>query len=369
MLSQGPYRTIAVLLAVKHDVSDAQGLKRRRRGRLSDRGWIVAAAIIVGVELATATAVWALTGYSGLPSVGFHVIFVSAFGFLSLGVLFIVGLAKLMWQRADRPTYRLASAAWALRWRALATFAGLQILALHFVAFNWAKAMLPLVVPFWLDKSLASFDAALFGEQAWSWAHAVAGPFTDPIRWLYMLWLPVQLIAAALVLHVRPSTKKTEVATAYFMTWLIGGVLSYPLSSAGPLFYERLGLGGEFNALLFQDYLGNVRQVADYLWSSHVHRDVGLGVGISAMPSMHVAIATWIMIAAHAFARPLLGASVIFFAAIFFGSFLLGWHYFLDAPGGVACACVGWLVAKRVARASSSSRPPSSLVPADSKKA
>ena len=336
---------------------------------MSDRGWIVAAALVVGLELAAATAIWALTGYSGLPSAGFHVAFVSAFGFLSLAALFVCAFAKLMWQGADRPTYRLASAAWALRWRALATFAGLQILALHFVAFNWTKAMLPMVVPFWLDRPLAAFDAALFGQQAWSWAHAAAGPFVSPVRWLYMLWLPIQLIAAALVLHVRPSTKKTEVTTAYFTTWLIGGALSYPLSSAGPLFYGRLELGDEFVSLLAQEYLANVRQVADYLWFSHVHRDVGLGVGISAMPSMHVAIATWIMIAAHAFARPLLGASVIFFAAIFFGSFLLGWHYFLDAPGGVACACVGWLVAKRVARASSSSRPPSSLVPADSKKA
>ena len=317
-------------------------------GRLSDRGWIVAGAIIVGLELAAAAVIWASTGYSGLPSVGFHVLFLSLFGLLSLAVLFTIALAKLMWQRADRPTYRLATAAWALRWRALATFAGLQLLALHFVAFNWTKAMLPLVVPFWLDRPLASFDAALFGQQAWSWALAAAGPFTGPIRLLYMLWLPVQLIAAALVLHVRPSARKTTVVTAYFLTWLIGGLLSYPLSSAGPLFYERLGLGDEFDGLLAQDYLANVRAVASYLWSSHVHRDVGLGVGISAMPSMHVAIATWIMIAAHAFARKLFGASVIFFAAIFTGSFLLGWHYFLDAPAGIACACLAWFAAKRV---------------------
>ena len=318
--------------------------------RFWDRSWLIPSSIVVCIELIGATTVWAYTGYSGVPSIGFHILFLSAFGLFSLIALFICALGRLMWQRADRPTCRLAISAWNLRWRAAATFAGLQLLALHFVAFNWSKAMLPLVVPFWLDRNLASFDAALFGQPAWSWALVTVGPFADPIRWLYTLWLPVQLIAAALVLHVRPSKKKTQVVLAYFLTWLIGGALSYPLSSAGPLFYERLGFDGEFQNLVSQPHLGNVRQVADYLWRSHVDRHVGLGVGISAMPSMHVAIASWIVIATKAFARKLLGASVIFLSAIFVGSFLLGWHYFLDAPAGVLCAWLGWSAAKLIAR-------------------
>ena len=317
---------------------------------MSDRSWLVPSALIVSFELFGAVVVWVLTGYSGVPSIGFHIVFLSAFGLFSMLALFLFALAKLMWQRADRPTYRLAISGWNLRWRGVATFAGLQLLALHFVAFNWSKAMLPLVVPFWLDRSLASFDAVLFGQPAWSWTLAVAGPFTDPIRWLYTSWLPVQLIAAALILHARPSLKKTEVVLAYFMIWLIGGILSYALSSAGPLFYGRLGLGDEFRSLLAQPHVGNVKLVAAYLWASHVDHHVGLGVGISAMPSMHVAVATWIVIAAYAFARKLLGAAIVFLCAIFIGSFLLGWHYFLDAPAGVLCAWLGWASAKMISR-------------------
>jgi hypothetical protein len=57
---------------------------------------------------------------------------------------------------------------------------------------------------------------------------------------------------------------------------------------------------------------------------------------------MHVALAVWIALAVrHWFGW-------IYAALVFHGSYLLGWHYFLDAPAGIAVTLAAYFFAGRV---------------------
>lgn len=324
----------------------------------SERCWLIPAALLVGGEFLAAFVLSAVTGYPGRPRVGFHVIGLLGLGLVSLFAIFLFALFRLMLAGADRPAHRLATGAWELRWRIVSALAGLQILAGHFIAYNWAKAMIPWAIPFWLDPPLARLDMLIFGEAAWSWALQVVGPLSAPIRWVYSLWLPIQLLAIAAVIAVKPSRTKALLILAYFCTWIIGGALSFPLSSAGPLFYQPLGFGDDFLALKSSPHMGGVSGLADYLWQNYQDSEARVGVGISAMPSLHVAIAAWMVLAARKLDR-LKWLAFAFFASIFVGSFLLGWHYFADAPAGIFCTWLGLVATKRLCDRRRDHRPPS----------
>ena len=66
-----------------------------------------------------------------------------------------------------------------------------------------------------------------------------------------------------------------------------------------------------------------------------VLRRLLLIVGLSSL-------AAWIAIALRHW------SGWIFAALVFYGSFLLGWHYFLDAPAGIAVTLIAYFLAGRV---------------------
>ena len=71
----------------------------------------------------------------------------------------------------------------------------------------------------------------------------------------------------------------------------------------------------------------------------------GIGSGISAMPSIHVASTAWMALslsAAWPKARALMWT---FWLVIFIGSFALGWHYLLDGVVGTLGAITCWMLA------------------------
>ena len=101
------------------------------------------------------------------------------------------------------------------------------------------------------------------------------------------------------------------------------------------IFYERLGLGYDFAGLP----MDAVAQTADYLWTAYAAGNVTIGGGISAFPSLHVAVAVWMALVV----RHWLGW--VFVALISIGAVMLGWHYFLESarrgPGDRHCLPMG----------------------------
>jgi membrane-associated phospholipid phosphatase len=111
------------------------------------------------------------------------------------------------------------------------------------------------------------------------------------------------------------------------------------MPSAGPIFYERIGLGERFAALPIQPW---VQVTADYLWGNYQSRGAQVGVGISAFPSLHVAGAAWIALTVSLYARRLSIVAWSYFAIILVGSVSLGWHYAVDGIAGVILALGAW---------------------------
>ncbi|MDG4882302.1 phosphatase PAP2 family protein [Mesorhizobium sp. WSM4884] len=221
------------------------------------------------------------------------------------------------------------------------------VFILLLAAYTTCKVNIPEIVPFYSDEALADLDELLHGQAPWQIAHAfdsdtlalVIGTTYSKI-W-FLEWFGMVFFAALCsnqLMHLR------YLAALALVTMVVGTLLATLFSSVGPIFYDEF-LGGD----RYAELLKVVRQhnqlalrYSHYLLASYKANMPALGSGISAMPSMHVAIATlnafylarlnrWLGVAGWAFA--------IF---ILFGSFYTGWHYAVDGYISMLVVAVIW---------------------------
>lgn len=211
----------------------------------------------------------------------------------------------------------------------------MTLAGINLIVFMWTKPLLNQHVPFWADPLLAHLDSVLFlGRDPWTLLDWLNSPLSGLIY--HPLWFIGMIAALLLSAAAPPSEEKSAVLLGYFTLWSVAAPLIHiALPAAGPIFYERMGYGARFAAI---DGGVSTRLVADYLWSLYSTRNFGAGSGISAMPSMHVTISTWTVLA-FGFAAPrwrwlaLTGWAVIFALSI-----ALGWHYAVDGIVGTLAA-------------------------------
>ena len=84
------------------------------------------------------------------------------------------------------------------------------------------------------------------------------------------------------------------------------------------------------------------------LWSIFSLKGAIAGAGISAMPSIHVAMATTLALLGWRLGRLWGIAYTLFAVAIFIGSIMLAFHYALDGIAGAAAAAAIWTAAGRM---------------------
>ena len=247
----------------------------------------------------------------------------------------LYGFVWMALHGVDRPLGASAAYVRANRGRLVAVAAIVLLAGMNMVAFMWIKPLLNYLVPFWADPLLAHWDRTLFlGHEPWealSWVKfPLAGLVYHPVWFVFM-------IAALLIAAAAPaSPQKSAVLLGYFVLWsLAGPVIHTLLPAAGPVFYERMGYGARFAGL---DGGAEATGVANYLWSIYARKSFGAGSGISAMPSMHVTISTWVVIVFHTFARRWLPVALAAWVLIVLLSIALGWHYALDGIVGAIAA-------------------------------
>ncbi|WP_395327509.1 phosphatase PAP2 family protein [Novosphingobium sp. BL-8H] len=209
---------------------------------------------------------------------------------------------------------------------------------LNLITFMWLKPLLNAYVPFRADSLLASMDKVMFlGNDPWTlltWANiAGAGLFYHPA------WFIAIIIALLTVKSAVPSPEKSALILTYFMLWtVVAPMVHCLLPAAGPLFYERLGYGHRFSGLVPGP---ETRAVFDWLWQCYSQGPQYEGNGISAMPSMHVAMSSWVLLVAWVQARRWFLPTLAFHVTICTLSIALGWHYAMDGLiGGIATALV-----------------------------
>ena len=217
-------------------------------------------------------------------------------------------------------------------------------------AFLPLKYAIPNEIGFWLDQPLATAERHLFGDDPWVLIERALGWATVPMDWLYGCWMPVQTLALFALILSRPSQEKTQALIAYSLAWfLLGVIAAVLLSSAGPIFYDRLYGGHDFqllDAMLRSRGGWFALTESDLMWASRSDSSPGIVAGISAVPSIHVAISLWIYLAARRLAPKAAPIAFAYFAVIWIGSVQLGWHYVTDGLAGAAGMLAVWHVSR-----------------------
>jgi hypothetical protein len=325
----------------------------------SDREWFVPVAAVVTIE----TLLWCAAFLAGDAARPMIVTYGSiALTFFTLALCFYV-VRLLVRERPERPIRRLIEAAAASKERILIAVIGSQVLAFGSAAFGSLKAGIPRATPFWLDHPLGAFEGRLFGGDAWAAFHALFGWAVPLFDKLYATFVGTHVLAVLALLAAGPSLLKSRALVSLALAWLVLGVAgAYALSSAGPIFFDRLYGGDQFAALttMLSREAPIATFTADALWAMHQSGAPRFGNGISAMPSMHVALTLWLALILNRTRFAPFGWA--YYALIWVGSVLLGWHWFVDGLVGSAGMLALWAIAPRLLFRSSA-RAESATVP------
>jgi hypothetical protein len=238
------------------------------------------------------------------------------------------------------------------RWPSV--IAGTALVGLGASLFLPLKYAIPKEIAFWLDPVLASAEGGLFGADPWLLLDRAIGWALIPVDRVYGFWLPVQSLALFSIVLEPPSQAKSRALIAYSLAWFVLGVAAAAIfSSAGPIFYDRVFGGGLFEPLretLRVSGAWVVLAESDAMWEALSSGRPGFVAGISAFPSLHVAISLWIFLAARTLAPRAAPIAFCYFIFVWIASVQLGWHYASDGLAGAAGMLAIWCVAGRVER-------------------
>jgi len=207
--------------------------------------------------------------------------------------------------------------------------------------YSLIKRMMPLIAPFSWDGTLADIDQSLhFGVAPWRLLHAVVPDLLYPaIEINYLLGWGVYCMGLLVFICYAPAADRSRLR--YVLTYLfgfvgIGNILAFGFLSAGPIFYDKVtGDGLRFGALsrFIESGADNpvpVVEVRDFLWNAYSHALPDIGTGISAFPSVHLAMATFGFWLIFEHSRRLGALAFAYLLSILVSSVYLGWHYAID---------------------------------------
>lgn len=223
------------------------------------------------------------------------------------------------------------------------------------------KTLMPMIHPYDWDPTLTAWDSTLhFGMAPWRILQPVLGHplMTIGANDVYCFWffgLTGMWFWQAFALRDRSLRK--QFFLSYILCFvLLGNLAAICLASVGPCFYGRMFAGPDPYAPLMQ-YLQHMHGAAsisvslqDMLWRYHVSSGIGIGAGISAMPSMHVAGATLFALLGWRTNRVLGIALTVNVVLVEIATVCLGWHYAIDGYVAMLGTLVIWWAVGAVVR-------------------
>ena len=221
--------------------------------------------------------------------------------------------------------------------------------AAFLTAYTTYKFNIPAIVPFHADGLLAEVDRLIHGTDPWRIVHGLAGDW-----WRYLVvqayshvwfaaWFGTVLYAIA---YARPIDRARYLWGNVLALAVVGTILATLLSSAGPNFPSLFPEGARFvplrAALEASPANASLLFYIDYLRDAYFQPAGAIGTGISAMPSVHVAIAVLNAWFYSSLGRRRGFVAWLFAALILFGSVYTGWHYAVDGYVSIAVVSVIW---------------------------
>jgi hypothetical protein len=226
------------------------------------------------------------------------------------------------------------------------------------------KHAIPALNPALIDATLIQLDVAIHGRPPWEILQPLFGSViaTDVIDAFYCSWFFVKFAVVSLVaIWLGRAELRRQYLLSFALTWImLGNISALTLASVGPCYLSTF-MPGE--AAAFAPLMDGLREIdairglfaihaQELLLIAHADSAPGLGRGISAMPSLHVAIAMLNTILAWKVSRLWGWLATAYLAAILIGSVHLGWHYAVDGYFSMVAvaliwAAVGWFVRVR----------------------
>lgn len=278
---------------------------------------------------------------------------------IPLGAVWLLIYHRLAARSADGSRVRGFRDGWRAAWRDLrnGAFSGPRLgflivaavsLPLFFNAFTAWKTMIPAVHPFSQDLLLERVDALLHGGAPYrlvEWLPLV------PIDRIYFFGWGEVLMLALVVLAWRAETR---ILLAFALTWIVlGTVAAMAVSSAGPPYFLALTGSHEYADLFAR--LADARggpllapQIQHNLWAIYRSGTMAAGSGISAFPSMHVAVPALLTFATWGRSRVLSLLLAAFTTVVLVSSVALGWHYAVDGYASIIGAGAIWMLTARL---------------------
>lgn len=234
-------------------------------------------------------------------------------------------------------------------------------LALLLASFTSFKQFVLPSAGFSFDAAFAAADRALFmGIDPWRITHWLvpSATGTQMLDYAYMVWF-VPMLLFVLLSGAAPARLRTRYLIAFALIWICAGTaLAYLLPAAGPCFVQVFHDSGAFMPLT-ERLAAQSEWLADrssgtglmaligqgQLLHGFQTRELMLAGGISAMPSVHNAVAVLFACAGFACHKVAGWILSLFAAVIWFASIHLGWHYAIDGIAGLACALACWKLA------------------------
>jgi hypothetical protein len=315
------------------------------------------AALLVGCVFGYGGILFPLSGASPAALTQVSLVFAAAAVKAAAVVLFAYG-----WLCAARPEYRRD---WQVRlfWLLVAT----AMTALTFPFFGLFKQLILPTRGFVWDATLARLGRVLTGGTSpWVLAHALVGGGMGPrlLNFVYTFWLVLIFVfPMAVATFVTEARLRLRLLVSWFAAWvLIGTVGAWCFASAGPCYYNAL-VGPDPSYAELERHLAAVARSAaaqghpietiefqPFLLKGFYARVFAPGGGISAMPSMHVALAALCAIAGFAKGRTLGLAFSVYAVLIWIGSIYFGWHYVVDGPVAAAMMLAIWKMSALLVR-------------------
>lgn len=219
--------------------------------------------------------------------------------------------------------------------------------------FSKMKAAIPLFNDYTWDAAFIEWDRAIFGGyDAWEILQPVLGypVITAFLAFLYQVWFLLLYPGCLFFTFARidPFLKRQFFLT-YVLSWtMIGGAMATWLASVGPCFVGPI-LGNP----AFDDQMAYLNAANDQvpIMTLTVQQMLldwfaadanGLGSGITAMPSMHVAIAFLFWLAVRRHSHRAGNAFAAFFAITWLSSVHLAYHYAVDGLVSVIAVAFLW---------------------------
>ena len=233
----------------------------------------------------------------------------------------------------------------------------LLISTLSFLTLSIAKSLIVHSGGYHFDQIFSEWDFVLHGDH---YPQDLLAPLVESLglikilNFCYYFWFGVLMMCIWCAAYLKQD-KRLQIQfwwSLVIIVLVLGVFMAHGLASVGPIYFADFY---KDRVQPYEDYLTHLHhidqtqvqlqsfQVSDLLLTfAHDRTIVDLN-GISAMPSLHVALACLFFLYLRKFNKILGYVAFLFLALIQMGSVYFAWHYAIDGYVGIAGATLIWI--------------------------